>query len=490
MQIRNRELKIILFFLSFCISFIMFFSHPQGDDEMVSIFIAQELYQHVINLKFFDFSSVLLQNYHPPGRELVLMLSHFVFEDNLVNARIISVTLYAFIIIKLFELSYKISNDKFISFFISTLIVFTGMFQIQAMVSIHGVTTLMGILMIIKFLDIQERKNNLLKSDIYMIIIFNFIAFLFSNSFLLISLPSFIILNYLLIINDYKLKKIIYLNTIILIFYLLYYLVFLFVPYYLHENGFTNEPIGQYYKYLYRIENTNLKFTSLIENFKIVNFYTFPILFYILSLLGTLFLFLKFRFIFILLFLYFITFQFFIKISTGQHYLSYIIWTFPFGIYYIIERIIKIKIIKKNFIILSPAVLLIIFSWTFNYHIKFYNEKNFPKFTAIENLIDFKWTHNKRFPLVDIENELMQIKKNNTLNLAGSEWNIYFKKKDYFYNKDVISKDYNCKELNDFYRDIEAILFKENINYSCIKNFENSKIINFKNSSFILVKKK
>ena len=109
MQIRNRELKIILFFLSFCISFIMFFSHPQGDDEMVSIFIAQESYQHVINLKFFDFSSVLLQNYHPPGRELVLMLSHFVFEDNLVNARIISVTLYAFIIIKLFELSYKIT---------------------------------------------------------------------------------------------------------------------------------------------------------------------------------------------------------------------------------------------------------------------------------------------------------------------------------------------------------------------------------------------
>ena len=84
MQIRNRDLKIILTFLAFGISYIMFFSHPQGDDEMISIFIAQELYKHITALNFFDFFSVILQNYHPPGRELVLMFSHLIFEDNLI----------------------------------------------------------------------------------------------------------------------------------------------------------------------------------------------------------------------------------------------------------------------------------------------------------------------------------------------------------------------------------------------------------------------
>lgn len=490
MQIRNRDLKIILTFLAFGISYIMFFSHPQGDDEMISIFIAQELYKHITTFNFFDFFSVLLQNYHPPGRELVLMLSHFIFEDNLINARIISVSLYAFIIIKLFDLSYKISNDQFISFFISTLIVFTGMFQIQAMVSIHGITTLIGIMLIIKFLDIKEKKNNLSASDINMIIFLNFIAFLFSNTFILISLPSFVILNYFFITNDYKIRKIIYFNTIIFIFYFLYYFVFLFVPYYLYKHGYTNEPIGQYYKYLFRIENTNFELSSIVENFKIVNFYTFPIFFYVLSLIGTLFLLLRFRLIFLLLFLYFISFQFFIKLSTGQHFLSYVFWTLPFGIYYLIDEIMKIKIIKKKFIFSSIIIILITFSWTFYSHIKFYDEKKFPKFSNMQNLIDTKWTHNKRFPLDEIEKELKKVKKNNTLNLAGKEWNIYYKKNDFFYNNDLNFNNFDCDKIKQDYQNIQAILLKNSVFYSCIKDLQNSKIIDFKNSSFLIVKKK
>ena len=108
----------------------------------------------------------------------------------------------------------------------------------------------------------------------------------------------------------------------------------------------------------------------------------------------------------------------------------------------------------------------------------------------MQNLIDTKWTHNKRFPLDEIEKELKKVKKNNTLNLAGKEWNIYYKKNDFFYNNDLNLNNFDCDKIKQDYQNIQAILLKNSVFYSCIKDLQNSKIIDFKNSSFLIVKKK
>lgn len=485
----NIKFKFPLAVLTILVSVSMLFSHPQGDDELVSIHIADQLLSSLKTFNLKQFIIILLQNYHPPGREIILMITFLFLDSSLFSARLITVILYILIILKVFELSKKISKNSLLSFFASMMLALTGIFQIQAMVSIHGITTLLLLLLVTRFVDFQN--NNLInKKDIFYIITLSIVGFLFSNTFLLFSAPMYLIVNYLMIKSNYDLKFILTLNVIIFLFYLTYFLFFLGIPYYLFINEKINAPVGQLYKYFFRYDNSELSLKSLIENFGITNFYTFPFLFYFLSIIGTINIFKNYKIIFFILIIYFILFNFIILIHTGQHFLTYIIITYPFG-FFAINKIIKIDRNKNSSYIGICLLLLIIINWTYFFHIKSYKEQDYPNISQFHFFLDHKWLHNKKYPVDEIELELLKIGKNKTLNLAGVEWNIYFREKNFFYYKDHFFKKYDCKQVKSLFEEkLQAILFKDKRYINCFNDYSDIFLKNFKKSNIRLILKK
>ena len=482
------KFKFSLFFFTTLISFNMLFSHPQGDDELVSIYIANEL---LIALKKFDFKEffiILLQNYHPPGREFTLMAVFVFFEDTFLNARVVTIILYTFIILKIFELSKKLSNNLKISFFISIFLATTGLFQIQTMISIHGITTFISLLIVIKLLDIEVNKFISIKNFSYLITL-SFVGFLFSNTFLLFSAPMYLILNYLLYKNKYNLKFILLINFFISLFYIIYFLIFLGIPYYLYYNNEINAPVGQLYKYFFRYDNSELSLKSFHENFKITNFYSLPFVFYFLSLIGTYSIFKNYKLIFLTLVIYFILFNFIITIHTGQHYLSFVILTYPFGILFLYKKLIFIN--KNIKYMLGVLFFSITLCWTFFFHIKSYNEIDYPDISKLNFFLDYKWLHNRKFPIDEIDLELSKIGQKKTLNLAGVEWSIYFKDRNFFYYKNHFFEKYNCKQILSLYENkLKAIIFKDQKITNCLNNLKEISIKNFSKSKIWLITKK
>lgn len=484
----DSKLKYCLFFFTILISLNMFFSHPQGDDELVSIYIANLLLDALKNFEFKNFIVVLLQNYHPPGREFVLMLAFIFFEESLLTARLFTVILYAFIILKVFELSKKISNDLKISFFISLLLATTGIFQIQAMVSIHGITSFLSLLIIIKLLDFQKKTSTSIGDIVYLISI-SFVGFLFSNTFLLFTAPMYLTLNYLFYINKYDLKLIFFINLIILLFYIIYFLIFLGIPYYYYFSNQTSVPIGQLYKYFYRYDNSGLSLKSFYENFKITNFYLFPFIFYFLSLIGTYNIYKNYKLIFFNLIFYLIIFNFMVQIHTGQHFLTYIVVTIPFGIIFLYKNFDFLN--KKVKYFFGISFLLITFCWTYFFHIKTYKELDYPNLAKFNFFLEHKWLHNKKYPIEEIDLELSKIQPNKTLNMAGVEWNIYFKNRNYFYYKKHFFEKYDCNQILNLYEhEIQAILFKSKKIRDCFNHINNMALKNFSKSNFWLIYKK
>ena len=482
------NLKLYLFLITLIFSSSMLISHPQGDDELVSLFIANKMGDALLNFEIYEFIKVIGQNYHPPGREFLLLPFLTFLELDLISGRVLTITIYCFIIIQLFDL-LNILNPKSHSFnFLSiVLISITGLFQIQAMVSIHGFVTLFGIIIIKKILNL-DYKFHFLK-EILIILILSFIAFLFSNTFLLLSIPLYLMILIMMLKYNIQIKKVVYSFLFIIFFYVLYYSIFLGYPYYLLYSGQVEEPFGQLYKYYFRADNSYLNIKSFIDNFKVTNFYSFPLLFYSISLIGFFYSASKFKKIFFLLSLYFLVINFVVNIHTGQHYLSFVIWTFPFGIAYISNLNLSVKRFLRIIIIFLLPLQAI---YTFYFHINSYDEKIYPH--KIKNLTFSKsvWIHNLKYPLTEIEKDLENFRRGQILNLAGVQWTIHFDKNNFFKNNKVEpAKEHKCEDLSQliYQKKIDAVLYLERNDLQCLK--EKKDFINkvYKNSSFNLVYK-
>lgn len=480
------NLKIYLFFITLIFSSSMLFSHPQGDDELVSLFIAKKMGNALLNFEIYDFIKVVGQNYHPPGREFLLLPFLTFLELDLISGRFLTITIYCFLIIQLFSLLNLLNpNQHRFNFLSIILISITGLSQIQAMVSIHGFVTLFGIIVIKKIINLDNKFY--FSKEIIIILLLSFFAFLFSNTFLLLSIPLYLMILFMMLKNKTPIRKIVYLFFFILFFYFLYYSIFLGYPYYLLYSGQVEEPFGQLYKYYFRADNSYLNLNSFIDNFKVTNFYTFPLIFYLISLIGFFYSALKFKRIFFLLSVYFLVINFIVNIHTGQHYLSFIIWTLPFGLAYISSLNCTTK---RFFKIMIFCLLPLQALYTFYFHINSYDEKKYPH--NIKHLILGRsiWIHNLKYPLQEIEKDLRNFRKGQILNLAGVQWTIYFDKNNYFKNDKVEpAKKYRCEDLSQLInkKEIDAVLYLERNDLKCIEENKDFNKKVYKNSSFNLV---
>ena len=120
--------------------------------------------------------------------------------------------------------------------------------------------------------------------NIYIIVLISFLAFLFSNTFILISAPLYLIIFIMMLKVKIEQRSLFFFVITLSLFYLFYYSVFLGYPYLLLQLNEVNEPFGQLYKYYLRADKTLLSIKPFVENFKLSNFYSFPLIYYLISL--------------------------------------------------------------------------------------------------------------------------------------------------------------------------------------------------------------
>ena len=461
----EKIIYLIVVICSFLFSFKSFIN-PQlfGEDEASTFLLTSGLLNNLKELNFFNFFKSLLGSYHPPARYILPIPFIEVFGENIISMRIPYFILWIASCALVTKIAFVISG-KFGALITGLFLAISGLFNLEIQSLSHGATVFFGLLLISELLkhDSEEcfifnKKKALIKINIYLLL-----GFLFFTSWSVIIFGFYLFLTFRLLKRKDFIKNITQLFLITLpffLFYIIYYIIFLGFPYWLiNFNGveifnlffnkniqITNEPFGQLYQNFYRVNNAGLNINGFIENIKTLNWAYLPIIGPILFFLGLVNIFKNKRNIFYTIIIYFLLFNFYFSGNTGQHIQTLFIMLFAFSINEMIA-LFKSKFFFKYFVILK-IVLLIFFTYIF--HLRDYNEKNFPYEYESLFFATSKWPQNLHRPLDEIVFQLSNFKKNEkpVLNLIDGAVSLYHGKElKWIYKKDIegpkISKE-NC----------------------------------------------
>ena len=207
-----------------------------------------------------------------------------------------------------------------------------------------------------------------------------------------------------------------------------------------------------------------------------------PILFF----LGIFNVYKKHKNIFFMIILYFFLFSFYFSGNTGQHIQTLFIILFAFSINELITSFKNKKLL--TYFVFTKLVFLILI--TYNFHIKIYNEKNYPYNFEKIFFVQQKWPQNLVRPLDKIVLTLTETLKKNgpILNLIDGPVSLYHGRKlKWIYKKDL--EEFNLTKNNCYIfdaRKYEAVVNSEKLPAIC-KN-ENLQFIEFENSYLYVVK--
>ena len=269
--------------------------------------------------------------------------------------------------------------------------------------------------------------------------------------------------------NDIKFLKFFFMSSFIFgSLHLLYLLLFLGLPYLIvNEPLFTEflekifgnlnfgnwdyKPFGQYHQYLSRGDGVHLNYKALIANISYLNWHFFPYISIIIIPVTIIYLYIRHKFFFVLLLSYLLVTSFYMAEPTAQHFASFFIWLLPFFSIFVGEMIVDYK--SKVFVILFSILMI---SFTFYYHVKPYNEKNYPY--SLVNKLKGKvlWPQNLNIPVKEVADKIKIYNKNDK-DIGYSHQNEMF----LLYFQD------NSIQFLDF--DILKILSKDNL---CIDKIE------------------
>ena len=502
-KFKEKTLYIFIAILSIIVS-INAFINPQlhGEDEATTFITSVNLLNNLKNFEVFNFLKSLIAANHPPGRYLLPIPFLEIFGESIMSMRIP----YFFLWIGSCVLSTKIAlkiggkaNALLTGIFLST----SGLFNLEVQSLSHGASVFFGLLLSNEILkneideDYINKKFELLKINILLLL-----GFIFFTTWSVIIFGFYLYL----IINYYKKKKLIsntknlfFLTYPFLFFYILYYLVFLGFPYWIiNLNGLEvfnqtfNQQItidyksfGQLHQYYHRA-NVSLNLSSFIDNIKTINWAYMPLVGPILFFLGIFNVYKKHKNIFFMIILYFFLFSFYFSGNTGQHIQTLFIILFAFSINELITSFKNKKLL--TYFVFTKLVFLILI--TYNFHIKIYNEKNYPYNFEKIFFVQQKWPQNLVRPLDKIVLTLTETLKKNgpILNLIDGPVSLYHGRKlKWIYKKDL--EEFNLTKNNCYIfdaRKYEAVVNSEKLPAIC-KN-ENLQFIEFENSYLYVVK--
>ncbi len=503
-EFKENHLYIFIAILSIIIS-LNSFINPQlhGEDEATTFITSVNLLDNLKNFEVFNFLKSLIAANHPPGRYLLPIPFLEIFGESIMSMRIPYFFLWVGSCILSTKIALKIggkTNALLTGIFLST----SGLFNLEVQSLSHGASVFLGLLLVNEILKNEINEDYIIdkKFELFKINILLLLGFIFFTSWSVIIFGFYLSL----IVNYYKKKKLItnttnlfFLTYPFFFFYILYYFAFLGFPYWvINLNGLEvfnqtfNQQIvveyksfGQLHQYYNRV-NASLNLSGLIENIKTINWAYMPLVGPILFVLGILNIYKKHKNIFFLIILYFFLFCFYFSGNTGQHIQTLFIMLFAFSIN---ELFIFFKNKRLLKYIVSIKLIFLIFV-TYNFHIKIYNEKNYPYDFEKIFFSQPKWPQNLVRPLDKIILTLTETLENNgpILNLIDGPISLYHGRElKWIYKKDL--EEFNLTKNNCYIFDVnkyKAIVNSKKLPSIC-KN-KSLQFIEFENSNLYVVK--
>jgi hypothetical protein len=301
----------------------------------------------------------------------------------------------------------------------------SGLFQIQVMGLGHGVATFWGLAVIGWMVRHPPQGLSTRESRLHYIIAASLavMGFLWFTSLFVLSvgLHAYYLVRTLRIDANERLLALRWWCVLTVpygIFYLAYYAIFLGLPYYLVAKGIAAGPFGQLHQYHVRADTAHFNIDAMIENIKVTNYYTFPVVFLIVTLIGLAVVMRRFPYVGFVVVPYAFIVSFYMSGDTGQHFLSFVIWMLPFGVAGLVDYA------KSRTLRLIFASVLI--SWTVVLHVWPYPDARYPYWVSKLTFGDPKWLSNSLFPLEEIKNALHEWAGDGVVaSLASGTWGVW-----------------------------------------------------------------
>lgn len=495
----NFEIIFIIGFIILIPLSSLIYPNLYGEDEISTFLVNIEVLDALKNFNLKEIIISLIKSYHPPGRNIFSIPTILIFGENITALRIPYYLTWIFTCYFSIKIIKEINNKNECKILSIVLLSGTGIFHIQIMGFGHGIVSFLGIYLIYKLIKFHKNKQKYIPHKIFnFLALICFVGFLFFNTFILLTLNIFLIQLFLILKNE---KKQFYSFFLISFFHFLlyfaYYIIFIGFPYLLVNNpqsfliiienifgkldfgNWDQKPFGQYHQYTVRQNTFDLNYQSLLANLKYLNWHFFPYIGIFVIFIGIYYLLKKLKIIFLFILTYFFFVNFLMVGNTGQHFASVFIWLIPF---FSLATEEKINISKNKFLTIFFYITIILFTFTF--HIYFYNEKNYPY--KIAKLIDGspKWPPNIQRPLEEISRDVIENYTEDKViyyTTDGAIIHSYLRDlKSYKINIDQIlanGNKFDCRMLED---ELDILITSHDIIDHC--NDINNKTLNYENS--------
>ena len=495
--IRNKNIifninYVTIIFFVICLTFstsLLSFLNPQlhGEDEALTFLVNESLTNHISNFNLTGIASELLKDWHPPGRNLLPILSLKIFGLNLSSLRLPYLLIWIITCILATLITKKYSNNLF-AFTCGFLLGGSGLFHIQTMALSHGVVTFVGMLIVYLITRNEYLISKKISSkQFFSLSMILYIGFLFFNTLILVAFMLHLIQFFLIIKHKnirIELRNFILISLLITSLYIIYYLIFLGIPYLMVNSqefifflqktfqisdfgNWDGKNFGQLHQYTVRSDSSKLNFSSILNNIRYLNWHFFPFLSIIIIIFGIITLWSNFKLILVLFTPYFIITNFYMIGNTAQHFTSNFIWLIPFSCIFL-SKIIKNNVFKYIF---NAAICISLLSFTIWAHIYPYNEHNYPYKTINYVYGDMKWPSNLNRPLQKISNIIhSQASKKDVIGFTtDGAISLYYLRdlKTIQITNETLKKftSNNCEQLKN---KIQILISNKNLTSSCL----------------------
>lgn len=428
------RLSLIIFITAMVIASPLLFGGYHGEDEALTQLAVEETVEGIKTFDLFLIAKALGSDWHPPGRNLLPVPFFMVFGDSLWVLRLPNMILWAVACVATGWWASAIASESLseelshrVGFVSGLWLATSGLFQLEGMGLGHVGPTLGGLILLIylsthpprPLLDSDEKRNYLISGTIAGV------SFIWFSSMLAVAgmLHLCYLLACLRACADDRRPALV--NWLVLsipfgVFYVVYYAVFLGVPYYMLLNGFVNAPFGQLHQYIVRSGNAQLGVTSLIENMRVLNYYLLPGVGPLITVIGAYLLIRRKPNVGIVFLPYAFLFCFYINGNTGQHFLSFAVWVFPLSVGFVAARVSSSQLALHAGI----AIVTLQTLWTGIFHIYPYTATNYP-YRASAAWGDVLWPNNSYEPVHQISKALSLVGAQGTLsNQTSGYWEL------------------------------------------------------------------
>jgi hypothetical protein len=344
------------------------FGQFHGEDEIAVLTIGSRALEQ---------PAILGAGVHAPGRYLTATLSTGLLGPSLLNLRLPHLLFWTATVAAAASIAQRLTSPAG-GLVAGLLLALSGLWHTEAFAGAHAMATF-WILLLIWYKLRHPTWSLQTKQDRRRYFIGGLLAFLsflwFTDGIVINAMYHLLYLSY----NRRNLKRYALSAALFLILFVLYYALFVGVPYVMWKSGVVDHPIGQLHQYLLRANAAHLNLSAIKENFLVLNWYQFPLLGWILFILGTAWQMRHRRDLFLLLAPHWLIFNFYIVGGTPQHFFSDYIWVLPFGITQLFSFTNPQPFVTGRTIIMLGLLISVVAGFSYNAHAKLYTETTYPE---------------------------------------------------------------------------------------------------------------